>query len=261
MGSGRTFSAPNFDAVIAVSDTAELYDPVTGQWEPTAKMNAFRYGHSATLLANGEVLVVGGWVFGGNLFGGNRSSTELYNDEYPVLALSSPTYCIGAPWNLRVQSLAPDSSIRLVGASNSERWEIADWRKTDDSGNYTETAAFPPGSEGNHTLYVDIDGRVSNAVSFSVTRCEIQLTLEETEYCTGDSWNLKITSDFSNALINLSGSTNNVAWEVANWRRTESDGTFSEVGTFASGSEGSHRLRVRIGPAQSNLFSFKVSRC
>jgi hypothetical protein len=200
--------------------------------------------------------VAGGWVFGGN-----RISTELYNDEYPVLSLSSTNYCLGAPWNLRVQSLAPDSSIRLVGTSNGKPWEIADWRKTDDSGNYSETAAFPPGSEGDHTLYVEIDGRVSNEVSFSVTRCEIQLTLEATEYCTGDSWNLKITSDFSNAGMNLSGSTNNVAWEVANWRRTGSDGAFSEVGTFVSGSEGSHTLRVRIGAAQSNLFSFKVSRC
>ncbi len=40
--------------------SAELYNPRTGTWSPTGAMNAPHFQHTATLLRNGNVLVVGG---------------------------------------------------------------------------------------------------------------------------------------------------------------------------------------------------------
>jgi len=62
-----------------VFNSAELYDPATGKWNTAASMNTARYGHTATLLKNGKVLVVGG-----------STGTELYDPEMLNPAPTAP---------------------------------------------------------------------------------------------------------------------------------------------------------------------------
>ncbi len=62
----------------ATHNSAELYDPATGTWTATGSFVAARYGHMATLLRDGRVLVAGGatcpaWS------GCDLASAELYD--------------------------------------------------------------------------------------------------------------------------------------------------------------------------------------
>lgn len=67
---------PNGGAVDHVSYAlADLFDPLT-HWRATAPMNARRYGHSATRLTSGEVLVTGGYDLNAKA---ELASTELYD--------------------------------------------------------------------------------------------------------------------------------------------------------------------------------------
>ena len=54
--------------------SAEVYDPSNGSWSATGSMAEARYGHTATLLFDGRVLVTGGYRDIGPL-----ASTELFD--------------------------------------------------------------------------------------------------------------------------------------------------------------------------------------
>jgi len=64
----------SFSGVGGPVASAELYDPSTGSWTATGRITEARSGHTATLLPDGTVLVVGGGSSGGLL-----ASAELYD--------------------------------------------------------------------------------------------------------------------------------------------------------------------------------------
>ena len=51
---------PSDNGDYVVLSTTEIFDPVTGAWSPGPELSHPRWGHSATLMPNGSVLIVGG---------------------------------------------------------------------------------------------------------------------------------------------------------------------------------------------------------
>jgi hypothetical protein len=88
----------------------------------------------------------------------------------PTLTVNS-TYCVGSSWSLQVGNAAPSSNIRLLGSSNGVTWEIPRWRTTKPDGTFAETGTFAEGTQGSHTLRLEIAGTSSRTISFVVSDC------------------------------------------------------------------------------------------
>jgi N-acetylneuraminic acid mutarotase len=97
--------------------SAELYDPVSNSWSPAGSMYAARIHQTATLLGNGNVLVVGGV---GGLSGFAVGVAELYYPNgtsavyFKVIAPVSAT--TGSPINVTVTALDLLSNIATAYA-------------------------------------------------------------------------------------------------------------------------------------------------
>jgi hypothetical protein len=91
--------------------------------------------------------------------------------ESPVLTLDSTKYCVGASWRLRVMNGDLQYPIRLLGVSNGEPWEISNWGKPDSNGSFSVGGTFGGGTEGSHSLSVEIAGRLSDPIWFLVSHC------------------------------------------------------------------------------------------
>ncbi len=90
--------------------SAELYDPATGTWTITRPLNNRRFSHTATLLPNGKVLVVGG----SNNVG--LTSAELYD---PASGTWSDTGSLGNGHSNHTATLLPNGMVLVVGGLDS----------------------------------------------------------------------------------------------------------------------------------------------
>jgi hypothetical protein len=75
---------------VGSSSSAELYDPQTNSWSAAASMRTPRSFHTATLLPDGRVLVVGGVKTSSDVSGEVLASAELYDPRTDIWAPAPP---------------------------------------------------------------------------------------------------------------------------------------------------------------------------
>jgi len=111
LGNGMVLIAGGGDLNGLVS-AAELYDPSTGTFSVTGSLNTARFGHTATVLPTGEVLIAGGINSAGNYL----ASAELYN---PSTGTFTPTGSMKTTRELATATLLGSGQVLVAGGEHS----------------------------------------------------------------------------------------------------------------------------------------------
>jgi hypothetical protein len=110
----QTMNSDGSSTPIKQLDSAELYDPRTGKFTPTGSMTIGRAFHTATLLANGRVLIAGGSPDGTYWSGPGSSvaSAEIYD---PNTGKFTATGSMTTARSFANATLLPDGRVLMAG--------------------------------------------------------------------------------------------------------------------------------------------------
>ena len=114
---GKVFIAGGYSIIAtpqSLTISAELYDPATGIWTITTPLNPWGLGHTATLLADGRVLVVG--FKGGISVPGGTPNVEIYD---PTTDTWTATGALNDGRSYHTATLLPDGKVLVTGGWNA----------------------------------------------------------------------------------------------------------------------------------------------
>jgi hypothetical protein len=160
--------------------TADIYDPATNTWSATGSMGTVRWGHTATLLADGRVLISGGLIDGVN----SLASAEIYD---PATSSWSSTGFMSVARFFHSATLLGDGRVLIAGGYGNTGVLGSAEIYNPISGNWSTTGSLNVGTY-KHTATPLPDGRVlvAGGSSSGVTsRAEIYNPLTGTWLSTG----------------------------------------------------------------------------
>lgn len=112
---------------------AVLYDPATNTWSSAGTMSVTRHLHTATLLPDGRVLVVGGYTLEGDYqLPAGRTSAEIYDPAAGTWTAAAPT---NMPRMQHTATLLPSGRVLVIGGGG----EIHTDYYSDDDGDHWTT--------------------------------------------------------------------------------------------------------------------------
>lgn len=119
---GGTSSDPaSVPGILESLSSAELYDPQTNRWSPAANMLTARCLQSATLLADGRVLVAGGYQSSSAASGHVLASAEVYD---PTSNSWTSAGSMPSPAAEQSAVLLGDDRVLVIGGA------VGDWNST-----------------------------------------------------------------------------------------------------------------------------------
>ena len=95
--------------------TAELFDPATETFTPTGSMESARSGHTATLLQDGKVLVLGGTVYVSISIGKSLQSLGTAEIFDPISGTFSQTGSLGTARTAHTATLLNNGKVLVTG--------------------------------------------------------------------------------------------------------------------------------------------------
>lgn len=145
--------------------SAELFDPVSQPASETGMLGSRRQRATATLLADGRVLICGGFDSGdgGGVNGdpgvGGLASAEIYS---PLSGMFSPTGSMSTPREQATAVLLADGRVLVIGgydASNGVNLQTSEIYDPD-SGQFSQVATMPGGGRSGATATLLTNGKV-----------------------------------------------------------------------------------------------------